>query len=73
MVHQPSMADAPKAHARNIAKLTPAEVRRIAAEAGVEPRTAAKYLRGDRVVSTCAYRVRSALEALGYARPEESP
>ncbi len=47
--------------------LTPAEIRRIAAEAGVEPRTAAKFLRGERVVSTCADRIRRAIVTLALA------
>jgi hypothetical protein len=48
------------------ATLTPTQVRRLAVEAGVEPRTAAKYLRGERVVSTCADRISRALDVLGY-------
>jgi hypothetical protein len=42
---------------------TPHEVRRIAVEAGTDPRTVAKYLAGGRVVSTCADRIRRALDA----------
>lgn len=52
---------------------TPAEIRRIAVEAGVEPRTASKYLRGERVVSTCADRIRRALNALGYLASRGTP
>jgi DNA-binding LacI/PurR family transcriptional regulator len=59
----PTTPSTPRPHAAN---LTPAEVRRIAVEAGVEPRTASKYLRGERVVSTCADRIRRALDTLGY-------
>jgi hypothetical protein len=58
-------ASAPQTYAAS--PLTPAEIRRIAAEAGVEPRTAAKFLRGERVVSTCADRIRRALTTLGIA------
>lgn len=49
-----------------VTRLTPAEIRRIAAEAGVEPRTAAKYLRGQPVLSTCADRIGRAIVALGF-------
>jgi hypothetical protein len=48
--------------------LTPTEIRRIAVEAGVEPRTVAKYIRGERVVSTCADRICRTLEMLGLSR-----
>jgi hypothetical protein len=66
------MADTTMVHRRAGAALTPAEIRRVAAEAGVEPRTAAKYLRGERVVSTCADRVRRALQALGFLQCTEA-
>lgn len=46
---------------------SPAQIRRIAVEAGVEPRTAAKFLRGQRVVSTCADRIQRAIVALTLA------
>lgn len=61
------MREATMVDGRVRAELSPAEIRRIAAEAGVEPRTAAKYIRGERVVSTCADRVRRAVEALGFS------
>jgi hypothetical protein len=59
--HRCGMAHTPLRQPSDIVKLTPAEIRRIAAEAGVEPRTAAKFLRGQRVVSTCADRIRRAI------------
>jgi hypothetical protein len=46
---------------------SPAQIRRIAVEAGVEPRTAAKFLRGQRVVSTCADRLQRAIVNLTLA------
>jgi hypothetical protein len=52
-------------------KLTPAQIRRIAAEAGVEPRTAAKFLRGQRVVSTCADRIQRAITTITAAGAKE--
>jgi hypothetical protein len=68
------MSDTPANRAlRLIEPLTPADVRRLAVEAGVEPRTAAKYLRGERVVSTCADRIRRAIETLGFERAMGTP
>lgn len=62
--------DGANAHARKAgATLSPAEIRRVAVEAGVEPRTAAKYIRGERVVSTCVDRIRRALTTLGIPDP----
>lgn len=76
-VHDLSDGVAQAPHSRRVGRtretrrnpLSPAEVRRVAVEAGVEPRTAAKYLRGERVVSTCADRIRRALVTLGWADP----
>jgi DNA-binding LacI/PurR family transcriptional regulator len=62
------MTDTSMVNGRRSDVLTPAEIRRIAAEAGVEPRTAAKYIRGERVVSTCGDRIRRALEALDFSQ-----
>lgn len=68
------MSDTPATRTlRSVASLTPTEVRRVAVEAGVEPRTAAKYLRGERVVLTCADRIRRALTALGLDHVTRSP
>jgi hypothetical protein len=47
-------------------ELTPHEIRRVAVEAGADPRTVAKYLAGARVASTCADRIRRTLSAFGY-------
>jgi len=63
------MPEAPVTRPRHVVPITPAELRRVAVEAGVEPRTAAKYLRGERVVSTCADRIRRAIDALGFDHP----
>ena len=54
----------PPRHSSDTIKLTPAQIRRIAVEAGVEPRTAAKFLRGQRVVSTCADRIQRAINTM---------
>jgi DNA-binding LacI/PurR family transcriptional regulator len=53
--------------------LTPHELRRIAVEAGVDPRTVASYLRGGRVVSTASARILRALEALGFSAVRRGP
>ncbi len=45
--------------------LTPHDLRRVAVEAGVDPRTVQRYLDGARLVSTCIDRIRRALAALG--------
>jgi len=59
-------------HPDNTVRFTPAQIRRIAAEAGVEPRTAAKYLRGERVVSTCADRISRAIVTITQAAMKDA-
>lgn len=43
------------------AQLSAHDVRRVAVLAAVDPRTVARYLRGERVASTCASRIGQAL------------
>lgn len=71
MQHRCAMAHSPLRQSPDVVKLTPAEIRRIAAEAGVEPRTAAKFLRGQRVVSTCADRIRRAIATFTQAAAKD--
>lgn len=47
---------------------TPARVRRVAAEAGVDPRTVDRYLARERITSTALDRIERALELFGWAR-----
>src|SRR6266851_1750416 len=67
--HAPCMAASSGTHRRYA--LTPHETRRVAVEAGCDPRTVRRYLDGEPVVSTCSDRIRRALDALGLpsARP----
>ena len=44
--------------------------RRIAVAAAVDPRTVDRYLRGQKVASTCTARIRQALRQLGLAEEE---
>lgn len=43
--------------------LTPHELRVVAAQAGVDPRTVRRYLAGTSVTSTCAGRIKEVLRA----------
>lgn len=52
---------------------TPHEERRLAVEAGVDPRTAHRWLKGLAVTSTCAARLERALKALGQEKPCPEP
>jgi hypothetical protein len=45
--------------------LTPTDERRIAVEAGCDPRTVRRYLAGEPTVSTVSDRIRRTLDALG--------
>jgi hypothetical protein len=45
--------------------LTAGEIRRVAVLAFCDPRTVARYLRGDRVQPLSAERIRLALDSLG--------
>jgi len=45
--------------------LTPTDERRIAVEAGCDPRTVRRYLAGESTVSTVSDRIRRSLDALG--------
>jgi hypothetical protein len=46
--------------------INPHDRRRVAVTAAVDPRTVDRYLRGQAVASTCAARIREALEHLGF-------
>jgi DNA-binding LacI/PurR family transcriptional regulator len=43
-------------------------VRRVAAEAGVDPRTVDRYLARERITSTALDRIERALELFGWTR-----
>jgi hypothetical protein len=55
--------------------LTPHELRRVAVEAGCDPRSVRRYLDGEPVVSTLSDRIRRTLATLGYryARRSRTP
>jgi hypothetical protein len=57
----------------NAKHLTPHDERRVAVQAGCDPRTVRAYLAGRSVRSTVASRVRGALEALGMPGRGSSP
>lgn len=46
-------------------RLSPHQVRRVAVEAAVDPRTVVRFLRHQRVSSTCRARIEAALKHLG--------
>ena len=46
-------------------------LRRIAVDAGCDPRTVKKVLRGDPVLGAAFYRAKAALEAAGFAVPQK--
>jgi hypothetical protein len=54
-------------------RVTPQQVIRLAAEAGLVPETVRKFLRGERVTSTTEDRMRRALDALKIAAPDREP
>lgn len=53
--------------------LTPHDRRRVAVEAGCDPRTVTKFLAGGHVVSTVDARILRALEALGFSAVRRGP
>lgn len=66
MWHQSDMANAHKREriAQKRRAWNPHEVRQLAVLAGVDPRTARRWLSGQQVTSTCAARLGEALHSL---------
>jgi hypothetical protein len=52
--------------------LTPHELRRVAVEAGCDPRSVRRYLDGEPGVSTLSDRIRRTLDTLGYRHTRRS-
>lgn len=53
-------------------KLSAFEVRNVGSLAVCHPRTVEKFLRGQQVRPSIAFRIEVALERLGYSKPEDA-